>query len=62
MFPFLQSRELMLGETILSAKQLLKKNSEKIFALGTVSGFKRRSPKKPSNFAVTAFVIMPTAY
>ena len=38
-FPFLQSRELMLGETILSAKQLLKKNSEKTFALGTVSGF-----------------------
>ena len=36
-FPFLQVRELMLGETILSAKQLLKKNSEKMFALGTVS-------------------------
>ena len=49
-FPFLQSRELMLGETILSAKQLLKKNSEKIFALGTVSGFKWRSPKKAFKF------------
>ena len=61
-FPFLQSRELMLGETILSAKQLLKKNSEKIFALGTVSGFKRRSPKKTFKFAVTAFVILPKAY
>ena len=48
--PFLQSRELMLGETILSAKQLLKKNSERIFALGTVSGFKRRSPKKTFKF------------
>ena len=50
MFPFHQACELILGETILSAKQLLKKNSEKIFALGTVSGtfsgFKRRSPKK----------------
>lgn len=53
-FPFHQACELILGETILSAKQLLKKNSEKIFALGTVSGtfsgFKRRSPKKTFKF------------
>ena len=56
----------MLGGTILSAKELLKKNSEKIFAFGTVSGtvsgFEGGHPKKLSNFGVTAFVIMPTAY
>ena len=44
----------MLGGTILSAKQLLKKNSEKIFAFGTVSGtvsgFEGESPQKTFKF------------
>ena len=51
---FFKACELMLGETILSAKQLLRKNSEKMFALGTVSGtvrgFKGRSPQKTFKF------------